>query len=990
MKKIILFLLISLFIANKSSAQNLSDNFASAKLFFDQKDFATAYKLFAEISNGDGLEKNLISTAKYYSAASLFNLNQIEGCIAEYEDFINKYKYSNFRTKALYELGTIYFEHERYVKSREKLLTLLREYPTGEYSGSSYYWIGKSYYKEKNLIDAEQYLKESITKKNNNFLDYSLYTLANLYEDKNDYKNAVNYYDELLAYHHNSSLAPLAQMRVGACYFKMNEYDKAILELSDPLIADLPTDLSDEAQYLLANSFFRLKEYENAQKSYKKLLSNYKDEKVIREVEYGLAWISFQMREYEEAYRLFGKLAKDSKDSISVNSMFWSGECLRYLDKTSEAMEVFNNFLKKYPGSKLVSAVNFNLGLLDFNSKKSESSEKFLILAAESNDLKTKAKAYSLLGEIRLQKKDYAKAREYFQNALSATSNSEDVYRDATLGLGISCFYLDDYNKSIASFSELYNKFQRFEPDKVSFYFAEAYFAAKNYSAALKQYHRVSDADANFSKLSLIGKAYAYFNLKDFANASIYFREFITKYKNDKNYLDAKLRLADSYYGLKDFTKAGVIYGEIFSGKNKRLDNDFAYYQYAQSLYKSGKLSNAIDEFATLQKKFPKSKYADDSQYLIGWIYFQQNNFRAAIKNYSDVFRLYPKSTVKPIAIYSIGDSYYNMGDYDSALTFYGKLINEYPRTKFILDAINGIQYCYIAKDQPDKAVEFIDRFISNNPKSEYVEEILMKRGEIYYTLGNYNKAEYSYLEFLNRYPSGKYTAEAYYWIGKSYSMLKKNDSAIEYFNMITTNYLTSKFGVDAVIESGELYKSSKNFDAALALYSRVIPKISDEKRIPEVMFAKAMILIETKDYSNAYSTLNETINYYDGSIFADKAKIELSLIEIARSKFDNAEKLLKELGQTRRDDIGAQAQYLYGVVLLDQGKIDDAMSALVRVRSIFSSYDFWYSKSLIALGDCYSKKNDKKNAREMYRAVIEKHSKDELGSEARTKLNNL
>ena len=112
--------------------------------------------------------------------------------------------------------------------------------------------------------------------------------------------------------------------------------------------------------------------------------------------------------------------------------------------------------------------------------------------------------------------------------------------------------------------------------------------------------------------------------------------------------------------------------------------------------------------------------------------------------------------------------------------------------------------------------------------------------------------------------------------------------------------------------------------------------------------------------------------------------------MEIARNEYANAENLLKELGQKRSDDIGAQAQYLYGVVLFEQEKYDDAIIALVRVRSVFPNYDYWYSKSLIALGDCYTKTNDKRRAREMFRAVIQKHSNDELGAEARNKLNKI
>jgi TolA-binding protein len=265
-----------------------------------------------------------------------------------------------------------------------------------------------------------------------------------------------------------------------------------------------------------------------------------------------------------------------------------------------------------------------------------------------------------------------------------------------------------------------------------------------------------------------------------------------------------------------------------------------------------------------------------------------------------------------------------------------------------------------------------------------------MKKGEIYYSLGNYSKAAESYKEFLLLFSKSKLVSEAMYWIAKSESMLGNNDEAVLRFIELTNTHLNSKYGVDAVIELGELYTHSKRTQEALSLYTSVIPKIKEENRVAELLFKKAMMQIDLKDYTASYTTLTELVNYYEGSIFADKAKIELSIMEMSREEYSNAEILLKELGENRQDDIGAQAQYLYGIVLYEQEKIDDAISALVRVRSVFSNYDYWYSKSLIALGDCYKKRKDNRQAREMYRAVIQKHSNDELGAEARKKLNSL
>jgi TolA-binding protein len=99
---------------------------------------------------------------------------------------------------------------------------------------------------------------------------------------------------------------------------------------------------------------------------------------------------------------------------------------------------------------------------------------------------------------------------------------------------------------------------------------------------------------------------------------------------------------------------------------------------------------------------------------------------------------------------------------------------------------------------------------------------------------------------------------------------------------------------------------------------------------------------------------------------------------------------LFSDVGSSRTDDIGAEAQYYYGLTLYEEENIVDAISALVRVRSVYPGYIEWYTKSLLKLGDCYIKLDDKKNAREMFRAVLKKHKNNEYAKEANQKLKSL
>jgi len=991
MKKLILLLEFTLF--STLILGNFSDptQFDAAIAAYKSREYLKAYRLFNGIKVSEITDRVVLSSSEFYAADCLFQMKELNGAASSFESFIYKYPYSSFREEALYKLGTIYYALKDYRKSRDRLMILIIDYPKSEYIAPANYWIGEAFIAENKFSNAEDFLKDAISKKEyNNFADYAIYSLAYLYEKLKQYENAVKYYDEILAYYRGGELGPYAQLRIGVCYFNLKKYDNAVLELSDPLIKKLDQQQQVEAQYYLANAFVRLKEYKSAQDIYKLLLKDNDDKSMKEQIEYGLAWVNFQTQDYEAAFNLFDDLSKSAEDSISSKALFWSAESKRYLGKNDEALKIYELFIDKYPDNPLADRAKYIVGSVFYNENNVKNSQQLLLNAVNSNDRQTRLKAYILLGELKLNAQQFKEAEKYFTQGRENADEFPELKDRAELGLAAAEYYLNDYKTAVQILETIKRRSQNFEKDKVNFYLAESYFMLQNFNSALKNYNSISGTDSQIEKQMLYGKAFTYFNLKDFANAIYYFTSYIKKYPDAANVNDAKLRLADSYYGIKNFEKASEIYQQLF-GKDKNLiNNDFAYYQYAQSLYKAGRSNDAISEFMKLQRKFPRSKYADASQYVVGWIHFQQNNYSQAIENYDLLIKKYPKSNLIPIALYSIGDSYFNMEQYDNAIEFYNNVLQNYSNTPYVFDAVNGIQYSYVAKNQPEKAVDFIDSFLQSHPNSGFGDQILFKKGDIYYSIENFENAVNAYKEFISSYPRSKLIPNAYYWIGKSQENMKQYDNAIGSFNYVINNYLNTEAGVSAVIELANIYIDKKDFASAIQVLSDTESKIASSDKLPEILYMKGTAQVKNNNIPEAYDTFNQVITYYEGTIFAAKSKLELGILELGNSNYENAQMLLKEVSEKRKDDIGAKAQYYYGISLFQQDKITDAISAFVRVRSIFSAYDEWYTKSLLMLGDCYVKLKDINQAREMYKAVLSRHSRGELAQEARTKLRKL
>jgi TolA-binding protein len=968
-------------------SQTSSQKFDEAMSAYHNQQYAQSNRLFEEFFSEYKIVDEVYATAKYYSAESLLKLGRKDEAAIGFEYLVKTYYWSNYRDKALYNLGLIYYNSSKYDLCRSKLKLLLHDYPESDFYGNSLYWVGESFSAENTPDEAIQFLEEAVAdKRNKKYADYSLYALANAYEKTGNYNNSVKYYDQLLTYHKNSTLATSAQIRIGICYFKLKDYQSSIVELKSPRLTNLSDDMYSESIYLLATSYYRVEEYADAEKSYLEVIQKFPGAKYTSDAKYGLAWTYFQQKKYNDAIIQFDELSIGS-DSIGIKSLFWKGECKRYLGKYNEANAVYKEFLEKYPNDPLAEEVQYELGVVYFNTDNTDLATRYLISANSSEDSILRGKSFAMLGEIELNKGNFKAAKNYFDIVLANKGAEKSVHSRALLGLGISLYHLNDNKTAIKYLSELENTDTGFESQKLNFFLAENYFSLGDYKAALNNYNSATGADQEVNSQSIYGKAYSFFNTGDYENAAYQFADYIIKNPNNKRVSDAKLRLADSYFGSKNFSAASKVYQELFSADSKLSTDPYARYQYAQSLYKSGKTNEAINEFKSIQEKFPTSEYAEVSLYTIGWIYFQKKEYTQSIAQYNTVISKYPTTKLEPIIYYSIGDAQFNMEKYDSAIVNYEKVLSQFPSSQYVFDAVTGIQYSYVAKGNPEKAVSFLGEFVSKNPNLSYADQLMFKKGEIYYSLRKYDKAKAEYKNFTTAYPNSKLAADAFYWVGKSAQNLGQIEDAILNFDKVFYSYKNSELVSASILELGLIYRSSKNYDAAINTYNLGINELKKSAKIPEFLYNKGITLLEKNSFQDAYSVFEEVVLYYPGTVFGDKSKFELALIDIAARRFVIADKYLTALSENRDDDLGAKSQLYLGQSLYDQGKYNEAITSLVRVRTVFSRYEEWLMRSYLLLGDCYVKLNDKRNAAEMYRAVVTKYSGTQIGNEAQQKL---
>lgn len=109
--------------------------------------------------------------------------------------------------------------------------------------------------------------------------------------------------------------------------------------------------------------------------------------------------------------------------------------------------------------------------------------------------------------------------------------------------------------------------------------------------------------------------------------------------------------------------------------------NEKTRYQNAYTLFRSGKIDQAIAEFQGVIASYPKGEFADNSQYWIGEALLKKGDKNGALIAFDQVVRNHPSSAKVPDAILKLGITQVSLNNKIKAKEYFDFLITNYPGT---------------------------------------------------------------------------------------------------------------------------------------------------------------------------------------------------------------------------------------------------------------------------------------------------------------------
>ena len=475
----------------------------------------------------------------------------------KYRQTLQKQRHSQ---KARIELGKLLYEAGKYPEARSHLQTALQQFQQTKNKGNG---------------NAEYYLAWVFLKENN-------------------LKEAANYFAKVAAFPKHP-FAQDAALQCSILHIRNKDVNSAQAALEKMMTGPNPIKADQGAYYLglaMARQEDLPKPAQNVQR-YTAALANFET-----------------------------VLTKYPKSDKVSNALYWKGKCIAKLPKEggpAKAVEIFAEFLKKYPKHKLFPDVTIDLGKIQFDAKEYDAvitAMKALLDPNAEPQIKgtLRANALYLLGW------SYSKTGKA---EASATALEEMA---ALQGKGAT-------NAS------------------ASFQAGEARMKLHQYEEALKHFRRAVDAGKGPTHApAMLRRAECEALTNKWNEAQRTCQELLKLYPQSPLAPQATFALGWAFENRKQYPQAIEQYRKVIARKKNDSLSARAQFQIGECLFVSNKLDEAITELIRVETKYSFPEWSAKAILELGRIREAQKNEDEAVKRYNEVIERFPKSAAATVA----------------------------------------------------------------------------------------------------------------------------------------------------------------------------------------------------------------------------------------------------------------------------------------------------------------------------------------------------
>jgi TolA-binding protein len=959
--------------------------FREARDLLRNQKFSAAQSLFDEVAVQSMRMEEIHVESRYFAALCAYELFHDDAAF-RMRSFVRNYPESQRVKTAFFYLGNLMYRQKNYREALEwyektEAIRLARDQRFELKFKKAYcYFITKKDEQAKTLF-------ADIKDIDNKYAAPATYYFSHICYEQGNYETALSGFKKFSS---NSTFSPLVPYYIAHIYYHQGKYAE-VIETAKPLADTGNVKRAPEMSRLVADAYYRLGKFQEARTYFRRFQEG--GLKPSREDRYMMAYAAYKTEDYAEAIDQYQKVVILS-DSMTQVSWYQLGDCFLKSGNKQSARSAFEaaskfNFDKDIEEDALFSyaKLSYELAYNPYHEAV-EAFQSYIDKYPQSSRLD---EAYKLLVNVYLSTRNFKDALSSISKIKKLNLEMQMAWQKIAYSRAVELFNDKSYESAIEHFklSLKYPKTKSLNA-LAHYWSAESYYRMSKYQDAAEAYKSflfepgaVSLPEFGMAHYSL---GYCYFEAENYKEALIWFRKFTSNKKEPAKRMlnDALIRQADIWFMQKDYESANASYEEAL--EMGLVGNDYALFQLAMAKGLAGGSTERIRNLETLLSKYPQSDYADDAKYELGNAWLVQNNQEKALQYLSSVVDEYPKSSYVKRALVKKALIYYNTDQDKLALESYQMVIARYPNTTESREALQGIRNIYVETGDVASFEDYLRSQPGIAASPSVLDSTAYEAAERKLMKGDCDAAVAAFKSYIEKYPKGYFILNARYYKADCQYRSGQGEEALDDFRFVASQS-RNKFTENALSKASAIAWKKKDYALALQLYQ----DLESNAEVPLNVLEARAGQMRCQYHLGKYDECILLARRVAGMEKASQTLITETHLLIGKSakSAGNDSLAFSELNLTAKaqSEAGAEANYLLAELWFKQKEYQKTENTIYDLVDRVPSYDYWIARGFILLADNFLAREDKFQAKETLKSIIEKCEIPELVEEARNKL---
>lgn len=963
-----------LFAQKTTIYQSVDKDIQNAKELYRKGNYISALQQFETIEKGTSSDSEIHSEAVFFKSLCALRLDNgnAEELISA---FVKEYPESPYKNKAWFELGNNQFEYKKYA-------AVLRSFNNVKLNGLSqeekiklHYQSGYSYFSMNKYDEAANEFFE-IKDLNSIYAAPARYYWAHIHYLKENYETALTEFNKL---RDNKNFAKIIPFYISQIYYKQEKYTE-VVEYTAPLLDQVEAKEQTELAKIIGDSYFHLHQFDKAVPYLERYFES--GDRKGREENYMLGYCYYLNNEEAKAIPKLENASK-GKDKLAQNAYYHLADCYVVTNDKNKARAAFEAASNMDFDEKIKEDALFNFAKITYELSYSPFNEtikafdKYISLYPDSerNDA-----AYDYLVKVYMSTSNYRDAIASIEKIKVKSPSIKKAYQRVTYYRALENFNNLNYDAAIEFFNKsLENgEYNRDLEAKSNFWKAEAWYRLGYFNKAIEDYNKFLRSAGSYSlpeyKTAHYNLAYAYFQLKDYENASNWFRKYLSDDELSRNekVADALNRLGDCYFIGRDYEMAIANYEK--SHHMNLFDPDYALFQKAFCLGLKRENQQKISNLRTLVQTYPESHFLDDALYELGRVYERINQPQVAAGYYEDLIKEHPQSTYFAKSLLQIGLISYNKSEFKKSLRYYKKVAEQNPSSKEGQAALLGIKNNYIELGNANDYFDYAEKLGSGVQVSVSEQDSLTYLAAEKQFMANDASAKELFKNYLNRFPNGSFVLNSKFYLAECQYKDKEYSESLPNYEYVISQP-DNIFTEPALSKSSELTFNAGNYKKALDIYEQLERASNTKWNRLKARAGMMRCLFELGDFRNTIDAAKLLLSSEKVSdILKREANYKLAISYYKTEKFDDALPVMEKLAADTKSKEGAETKFLMAEILFKKNKLAESEKEIMDFISKNTPHQYWLAKSFILLADIYMKNGDEFQAKHTLKSIAENY----------------